>query len=106
RPHQRAEKSWDLDQLRQFVDPLPMDSRIVDLGCSGLDTLVMLWLLGFRNLIGMDLHLSWNERTYALKTALRRRLRRLPFHVRRRDLLQTGLDDRSIDLTVCVSTIE
>jgi SAM-dependent methyltransferase len=101
--HPTAEKNWDLDLLRRQLDGAPKSSRIVDLGCGEGYALKFLSALGFTNLLGIDLTLSWRLRAAAWKRALRRQR---AFSIRRGDILATGLPPGSADFAVCISVIE
>jgi SAM-dependent methyltransferase len=104
--HARVEKNWDMDILRQVVQPLPRRTRFLDMGCSGLHTLSLLSALGFEPLRGIDLHLTLRERTRALRLALQRRGTRLAYRLRRGDLVRSPFRDRSFDAVTCISTME
>lgn len=105
-PHERVEKNWDLDVLRELLTESPRATRILDMGCGGLHTLSFLSALGFACLRGVDLHLSLRERTRGLRTALRTRTTGIPFRVRSADLVDTPYAGRSFDAITCISTME
>jgi SAM-dependent methyltransferase len=101
--HATPEKNWDLFLLRGAVAEIPRGSRIVDLGCGDCFGLKYLAALGFTNLLGIDLSISWRARASALKRRLTGRPR---FSLRRGNMIATGLPSRSVDFALSVSTIE
>ncbi len=104
--HQSPEKNWDLYHLYHLVAEKNRSAAIIDLGCSGLDTLKLLSYMGFTNLQGVDLHITLLD--YARQLAQWKRLQfaRRPYRLRRGDLMQTRFAASSYDIVTCISVIE
>jgi SAM-dependent methyltransferase len=101
--HQTAEKNWDLFLLTQTLAGVPFDARVVDLGCGGSQTLKYLAALGYREILGIDLHITWRARLSLLWRLLRKRP---AYRLRTGDITRTGLERSSVDVAVCISVIE
>lgn len=104
--HSTPEKTWDVYRLCRLTGSLPRDSYLIDLGCGHLDALKLLHAMGFRNLYGIDLSISWRQRLSQLSRALRHATFRLPFHLSRMDITHTRFPDGMFDLAFSISTIE
>jgi len=104
--HLTAEKNWDLYQLYTVLDPLPRESKLMDLGCGRLMALKLLYAMGFRNLYGVDLSIGLEGRLSQLNRMWRGRSLKPPFHLHRGDLTRTGFPDGAFDIAVCISVIE
>ena len=101
-----AEKNWDLRQLYSIIESIPRHSTIIDLGCSGLIPLKLLHAMGFENLYGIDLSLSWKNRLSQVIRMWRNRSLRAPFYLYKGDLTKTEFPAQTFDLAICISVIE
>lgn len=104
--HGSVEKCWDLFQLYQISQELPRSARAIDLGCSGLHTLKFLYGMGFRDLTGVDLHFTVQDRLLHWAKMWRQRSLRRPYRLCQGDMTRTGFPGQSFDLASCVSVIE
>ncbi|MFN3644295.1 MAG: class I SAM-dependent methyltransferase [Gemmobacter sp.] len=102
--HGLPEKNWDLCQLHRLVEPLARNAPIVDLGCGGLHGLRFLVALGFTRLTGIDLSITLRDRAVQARRLLRNG--RLPFRLRRGDILRTPFADGSAEVLVALSVVE
>lgn len=99
-------KNWDLRHLYEVVKPLPRTISVVDLGCAGLAALNFLFSLGFKDVHGVDLTVTFKERLNQASIMLRTCSFKPPFHFSRGDLTNTNFQDQSFDLATCISVIE
>lgn len=104
--HQASEKNWDLYHLYELAASLPRESRILDMGCGGGYTLRFLAGLGFENLWGLDLRITFLDRLKQLRHMRQNKMRRPLYRLRRGDITRTFYKDSSFDLLTCVSVIE
>jgi SAM-dependent methyltransferase len=105
-PHFVAQKNFDLYHLRKLVDPMPRSAAIVDLGCSEGSTLWFLQSMGFTNLYGIDLRISWQTRAKQLIRMARSRSLRPQCRLYQGDLTAGPFKPAMFDVGVCISTIE
>ncbi len=111
RLHHNPMKSWDLRLISQMVQDFGRTELMVDLGASVLGGVRLLHEMGFRRIVGYDLKFSRFDRVLQLRDWLgdltrASRPTRLPYRLRKRDLLETGLADASVGAVVCLSVIE
>ena len=104
--HSTCEKSWDLNLLYNCIAQFPKDSNVIDLGCGDLSTLKLLESLGFMNLYGIDLSISYRHRLSQAAGMWRKKTFRSPFHLKKMDMLHTNFEDGKFDCAVSISTIE
>lgn len=104
--HNSAEKCWDFCQLHGLVEGLDRGVKMIDLGCSGVDTLKLLNGMGFENLTGVDLNIGCRDRMWQAVRMWRGRTLRRPFRLYKRDLTRTGFPETSFDVATCISVIE
>jgi len=104
--HESAEKNWDFYQLARLLEPMPLQTKLIDLGCGNAFTLRLFCALGFENIYGIDLSISCMARLRQLSKMARSRSLRLPFHLRKADITQTGFPSDYFDLASCISVIE
>jgi SAM-dependent methyltransferase len=69
--HKSPIKNWDLWHIYQSLLPFHKSSRILDIGCSGLNVIRLLLKMGFKEPIGIDLKITIHERLQYLKSLLR-----------------------------------
>lgn len=105
-PHAGAQKNFDFCHLHTLVDPVSRSSRIVDLGCNNAGTLVFLQAMGFVDLYGIDLKITWTTRARQLLLMARARSLKPPYHLRQGDLTRTPFAASMFDGGICISTIE
>ena len=104
--HSTAEKAWDIYALCRLVESLSRDSYLLDLGCGHLEALKLLHAMGFKNLYGIDLSITWRQRLSQLSRIIRSSDFRLPFHLSRMDITRMRFPDEMFDLALSISTIE
>lgn len=104
--HNTAQKNWDHLLLHRVLASFDKQSVIVDMGCGDGHTLAFLDVLGFKNIHGVDLRLSWQVRARQLLRMWRRKTLVPPFHLRKGDITRTLLPPHSSDLAISISTIE
>ncbi|HEV8716579.1 MAG TPA: class I SAM-dependent methyltransferase [Candidatus Binatia bacterium] len=104
--HTSCEKTWDLYNLCVLLRSLPRHSRLIDLGCGGLCCLRLAWAMGFSDLYGVDLKITWRERLSQLSRMWRGKTLRPPFALRRMDISRLKFSDATFDIAVSISTIE
>jgi SAM-dependent methyltransferase len=109
--HRNPIKSWDLALIRNFVDDLARQELILDLGAGGLGAVRLLHEMGFTRVAGYDFEFNVFERLLQLRDwlGLMARMRRptvIPYRLKRRDLLRTGLKSGCAGAIVCLSVIE
>ncbi len=94
-PHADRPKNWDfLVALGAILERVPTSGAILDAGSTHYSRLLpWLWLLGYRDLRGIDL-------TYS------RPLRRGSIRYEGMDLTRTSFPDASFDAVTCLSVIE
>jgi SAM-dependent methyltransferase len=98
-----AEKNWDLFQLYSVAKIIPLEGKVIDLGCGNLFALNLLYAMGFGKLYGIDLSMTlWNR----LIQAYMIRSFNFPFHLYKGDLTHTRFPPRMFDMAVCISVIE
>jgi 2-polyprenyl-3-methyl-5-hydroxy-6-metoxy-1,4-benzoquinol methylase len=104
--HRSGEKNWDLVLLCQLIDPLSRNAKIIDLGCSGVDTLKFLHSMSFNNLIGVDLNITMLDRINQLAKMWQHKTLHPPFKLRKIDLTNTAFPASHFDFAACISVIE
>ena len=102
--HFVAQKNFDFYHLHQLLDPIPRSAALVDLGCGDAGTLLFLRAMGFRELHGIDLKITWPTRAQQWVRAARGRA--LPYHLYQGDLTQTPFPGGRFDAGICISVIE
>lgn len=104
--HSTRAKNWDLYHLSIAVRHLERSARIADLGCEGMCALNLLAAMGFRDIYGVDLSVDWRSRMGQLKSMIRYSAPEIPFHMYKRDILNSGFPDGYFDFASCISVIE
>ncbi len=104
--HTTPQKNWDHFILRRALARLDPNARIADLGCGHGFTLDFLRRLGFENLVGIDLSISWRLRAREALTMYRERRLTPPYRIVRGSISESSIPASSISLAVSVSTIE
>lgn len=104
--HTTPQKNWDHFILRNALVGLDADAPIADLGCGHGFTLEFLRRLGFSNLLGIDLSISWRLRAREALTMYRERKLTPPYRIVRGSISESSIPASSIALAVSVSTIE
>ena len=104
--HTSPQKNWDHFILRRALAGLDPGEPIADLGCGHGFTLEFLRRLGFENLLGIDLSISWRLRAREALTMYRERRLTPPFRIVRGSISESSIPASSIGLAVSVSTIE
>ncbi|MBN2210506.1 MAG: class I SAM-dependent methyltransferase [Sedimentisphaerales bacterium] len=92
--------------MHKFTVGLNRSAAVIDLGCSGIDTLKFLSYMGFMNLRGVDLNVTLIDRIMQLVHWKRLKFARLPFRLKHGDLMQTHFPAGSYDLATCISVLE
>ena len=103
--HQSGEKAWDFQLLYGLVEELGREAKIIDLGCSGVDTLRLLHAMGFKHMHGVDLQVGWRDRMRQA-VLMRRGGWRRPFRLHQRNLTRTGFAAGTFEVATCISVIE
>jgi SAM-dependent methyltransferase len=104
--HSTPQKNWDHFILRGALSGLEPDAPIADLGCGHGFTLEFLRRLGFGNLLGIDLSISWRLRAREALTMYRERTLTPPYRILRGSISESSIPASSISLAVSISTIE
>ena len=104
--HTTPQKNWDHFILRGALAGLEPSAPIADLGCGHGLTLEFLRRLGFENLLGIDLSISWRLRAREALTMYRERTFTPPYRILRGSISESSIPASSISLAVSVSTIE
>ena len=104
--HETAQKNWDHFLLSNALASADKQSRIADLGCGDGHTLALIHALGFNNVDGVDLQISWKLRAKQLLTMRREKVLRPPFRLRRGDIIKTPFGSETFDMAISISTIE
>ncbi|MCF7958506.1 MAG: class I SAM-dependent methyltransferase [Phycisphaerae bacterium] len=104
--HDCAEKCWDLYHLTGLIENLPLDARIVDLGCGGVFTLRFLHAMGFTALTGVDLTINVFDRARQFIRMWRGKTLKRPFRLYKQDLTHTKFASGTIDVATCISVLE
>jgi SAM-dependent methyltransferase len=104
--HTTPQKNWDHFILRRTLAGLEPSAPIADLGCGHGLTLEFLRRLGFENLLGIDLSISWRLRAREALTMYRERRLTPPYRIFRGSISKSSIPASSISLAVSVSTIE
>jgi len=104
--HGSTEKCWDYFQLYELIKDRQRSAPVLDMGCSGVHTLAFLHRMGFRDLAGLDLHITLLDRLLQTGRMWRERTWRRPFRLYRGDLTKTSFGILSFDLITCISVIE
>lgn len=105
--HATPEKHWDLKLLHDTVAHIGRNSPVIDLGCSGLYGLRLLYAMGFRNLYGVDLNISARDRRSQIGLMWQHRSLELPFRLHQGDISKRmPYSDSFFDFAVCVSVVE
>ena len=88
--HGSTEKCWDYFQLYELIKDRQRSAPVLDMGCSGVHTLAFLHRMGFRDLAGLDLHITLLDRLLQTGRMWRERTWRRPFRLYRGDLTKTS----------------
>jgi SAM-dependent methyltransferase len=104
--HVTPQKNWDHAILRRALAGLEPSAPIADLGCGHGFTLEFLRRLGFANLLGIDLSISWRLRAREALTMYRERKFTPPYRILRGSISESSIPASSISLAISVSTIE
>lgn len=104
--HITPQKNWDHFILRRALAGLEPGAPIADLGCGHGFTLEFLRRLGYHNLLGIDLSISWRLRARAALTMYRERSLTPPYRILRGSISESSIPASSISLAVSISTIE
>ena len=99
-------KNWDLCLLHEVIAPLPRTIRVVDLGCAGLAALNFFYALGFKDIHGIDLTVTRQERWKQAAIMLKSCSLTPPFHFSRGDLTKTMFPDHFFEVATSISVIE
>lgn len=92
--------------LRGALSRLEPSAPIADLGCGHGFTLEFLRRLGFDNLLGIDLSISWRLRAHEALTMYRESRLKPPYRIVRGSISDSSIPASSISLAVSISTIE
>jgi SAM-dependent methyltransferase len=95
-----------LAQIVDLCENIPKTAWVIDFGCGGLYVLKLLYAMGFRNLVGIDLALRPRDYLESWLYARRRGLYRAAFKLVRGDIARTTLAPDSFDVGICLSVIE
>jgi SAM-dependent methyltransferase len=109
--HRDPAKCWDLHLIHELVSDLSRNDLIIDLGASVLGAVRLLHEMRFRRIRGYDLKISAFDRMLQLRDWLgdmkeKGRPVPLPYSLKERDLLRTGLPDHCAAAVICLSVIE
>jgi len=104
--HSTPQKNWDHFMLRKALSQLEPGAPIADLGCGHGLTLEFLRRLGFENLLGIDLSISWRLRAREALTMYRERRLKPPYRILRGSISGSSIPASSISLALSISTIE
>lgn len=101
-------KNWDLAQIGELLDKLPKSARILDAGCSESHCSLLKYLKkkNFNALIGMDLHISFDDRIQQFLFMKNERKLKPPFQLIEGNIINTKFKDESFDAILCLSVIE
>lgn len=103
--HPTPQKNWDHQLLAHLLDHQDRGIQVLDMGSGPAMTLLLLHKMGFRNLMGMDLHIPAAGRLNQAK-ALWRAHGRTPWTMRKGNICDTHLPSGSMDFISCISVIE
>lgn len=110
--HTDPVKCWDFNNIREiFLEKLQIrNSCIVDLGCGpslyGCMTLEFLRCMGYKNLIGIDLHFPLYARLSAKMRGWFRHHSLSPYRMKTADITCTGLKKHTVDASILLSVVE
>lgn len=104
--HWDAMKNWDLAQVNEILKSCEKDARILDMGCLGSHVLRFCYKRGFRNCIGIDLHISIKDRLLQAHLMLQDKTLRRPYRLMQMDLMKTNFPNDYFDFIVSLSVIE
>ncbi|MGH7923588.1 MAG: class I SAM-dependent methyltransferase [Candidatus Binatus sp.] len=104
--HNTPQKNWDHFILRGALGGLGPGVPIADLGCGHGLTLEFLRRMGFENLLGIDLSISWRLRAREAVTMYRERRLTPPYRILRGSISESSIAASSIGLALSISTIE
>ena len=103
--HTTPQKNWDLWCIARALWELPRSTRILDVGCSGLNTLRLLVHMGFHEPVGVDLKIHRLDYYSCLKSRFRSHRFRPSYHLIKGDFADMS-ETRRFGVVVCVSVIE
>lgn len=106
--HSDPLKNWDLAQIGALAEELPKTGKIMDAGCSESHCSVLRFLRkkGFKNLVGMDLRISFDDRVEQLLLMKKERTIIPPFKLLKGNIIKTPFADKSFAAVFCLSVIE
>lgn len=104
--HVSPEKNWDLFLLTKVLDSKVRTARVVDLGCGGGSTVKLLHVLGYREIYGIDLRISWGMWMGKVARMWRQRTFTPPYHLVEGDITDTHFQEAFFDIACSISTIE
>ena len=100
------EKNWDMYLLYYLVESMPLDGKIIDLGCGELYALKLLYAMGFKNLYGIDLAIPLKNRLSQVYRMWKKHSFKASFHLYKGDLTKSSFSDQMFNLAICISVIE
>jgi len=103
--HTTPQKNWDLWCIARALWELPRSTRILDVGCSGLNALRLLAHMSFHELVGIDLKISRLEYYFYLRSRLRNQRFKPLYRLIKGDFADMP-ETRRFGVVVCLSVIE
>lgn len=103
--HTTPQKNWDLWCIAGALWELPRSARILDVGCSGLNTLRLLVRMGFHEPVGVDLNICRLDYYSCLKSRFRGHGFGPAFHLIKGDFADMP-ETKRFGAVVCLSMIE
>ncbi|MEW6540785.1 MAG: methyltransferase domain-containing protein [Bacillota bacterium] len=110
--HTDPVKCWDFNNIRELITTYvsSKEACIVDLGCGpsvyGCLTLELLRSMGYKNLLGIDIHIPPYS-TVAAKLRGWAKYRTLkPYRMKKADIVATGLESGIVDFSILLSVVE
>lgn len=110
--HSEPVKCWDFNNIREILLERDRDknARIVDLGCGpssyGCLTMEFLRSIGYKNLVGIDLHIPFYSRVITLIRGWTKYRTLRPYQMKSADILSTGLKSKTVDVAILLSVVE
>jgi SAM-dependent methyltransferase len=106
--HSDPLKNWDLAHIGRLLAGVPRTARILDAGCSASECSLLRYLdrKGFREMVGIDLRVGFNDRIHQLMLMKDRRTLKPPFKLVEGDIIRTPFESESFDGILSLSVIE
>ena len=104
--HWDAMKNWDLAQVNELLKSCEKNARILDTGSLGSHALRFCYKRGFNNCVGIDLHISIEDRLLQARLMFKGKTLRRPYRLMKMNLMETTFARDYFDVILSISVIE